>query len=65
MNILLVEACEPRLFARFEFLGKSYISRILSVSNHPQITVLSRYNQCIADPCHVQFLPPLNSRSIL
>lgn len=59
INVLLVEACVPRMADRIRFLGMNYMTRTLGRSNHALIPILNRMQNYIDNPTSVVRFPPL------
>lgn len=58
INVILYEAREPPLRARFEFLGYNYISRTLACSNHVLIPIMDNIRNFMDCPTNVLRSPP-------
>lgn len=60
VNVMLTEACEPRLEDRFTYLGFNYISRVLANPQHMLLLILDNIRTILDNPVFImKFFPPL------
>lgn len=60
INVILAEACIPRMVDRADFLGMNYITNVMSRDGHELIPILEGIQNYINDPTSVaKITPPL------
>lgn len=59
INVLLAEACTPRIIERSYFLGMNFITNVISNPNHPLIPVLRKIQEFVDNPLYVEKFSPL------
>lgn len=60
VNVMLTEACEPRLEDRSNYLGYNYILKVITNPNHMLIPILDEIRITLDNPLFLKrFSPPL------